>query len=298
MGIIHEQWPPLTGRIKDYIAMPKPNTYRSLHTTVIGPENKIIEFQIRTQEMHEENEHGVAAHWIYKNKVNGKSNSKKADADSIAWIQQLQNWQEYFSGKKMDSEEFMRAMKIDFFKERIFAITPRGDAIDLPVGSTPVDFAYHIHSEIGDTCSGARVNSILVPLDHELKSGDMVEIITQKGKHPKEAWLKFVKTTLAREHIRAAMREKNRFAKNVIASSTHTELKIAMENRVGLIKDISTAINRSHINILSFHAENLKGSRFPFSKVEIQSVDKQKIEKLILKLKKINGVQEISYKSV
>ena len=298
MGIIHEKWPPLTGRIKDYIAMPKPNTYRSLHTTVIGPENKIIEFQIRTQEMHEENEHGVAAHWIYKNKLSGKSNSKKTDADSIAWIQQLQNWQEYFSGKKMDSEEFMHAMKIDFFKERIFAITPRGDAIDLPVGSTPVDFAYHIHSEIGDTCSGARVNSILVPLDYELKSGDMVEIITQKGKHPKEAWLKFVKTTLAREHIRAAMREKNRFAQNVIASSTHTELKIAMENRVGLIKDISTAINRSHINILSFHAENLKGSRFPFSKVEIQSIDKQRIEKLILKLKKIDGVKEISYKSI
>ena len=187
MGVIHEKWPPLPGRIKDYIAMPKPNSYRSLHTTVIGPENKIIEFQIRTQEMHEENEHGIAAHWIYKNKINEKTKSNKIEKDDMLWIKQLQNWQEYFSGKKVSPEEFIQTMKTDFFKERIFVITPHGDVIDLPAGSTPVDFAYNIHTEIGNSCIGARVNDTMVPLDRELQSGDMVEIITQKGKKPNES---------------------------------------------------------------------------------------------------------------
>ena len=297
MGIIHEQWPPLPGRIKDYIAMPKPNTYRSLHTTVIGPGDKIIEFQIRTQKMHEENEHGIAAHWIYKTKSNEKPASKKIDADDIAWVRQLQSWQENLSGKKMEPEEFIHAMKIDFFKDRIFAITPRGDAIDLPVGATPVDFAYYVHSEIGDTCTGARVNSMLVPLDHELRSGDMVEIITQRGKRPTEAWLKFVKTTLARERIRAAIREKNNLVRTV-TTPTRAELKIVTEDRIGFIKDISMTIAQNHVKILAFHTENPKGGHFPFNKVEIQSMDKQKIEKLILKLRKIKGVKEISYRLI
>ena len=187
--------------------------------------------------------------------------------------------------------------QIDFFKERIFTITPRGEVIDLPAPATPVDFAYHIHSEIGDTCAGARVNSTLVPLDHELRSGDMVEIITQKGKRPTETWLKFVKTTIAREHIRAAMRKKNSFAQNVTAF-THAELKITTENRIGFIKDTSTAIAKNHMKILAFHTENPKGGHLTFNKIEIQSVDKQKIEKLILKLKKIKGVKEISYKLI
>jgi GTP pyrophosphokinase len=294
MGIIHEQWPPLPRRIKDYIAMPKPNTYRSLHTTVIGPEGKIIEFQIRTKEMHEENEHGVAAHWTYKENEGKKTPPKKSEEKEISWIRQLQNWQEYFSGKKMDSEEFMQAMKIDFFKERIFAITPRGDVIDLPAGATPVDFAYHVHSEIGNTCAGARVNGVLVPLDYELRSGDMVEIVTQKGKRPAEAWLKFVKTAIARERIRAAMREKNNFSKGIM-KPTRTELKITTDSRVGFIKDISATINRNHMKILAFHTENPRDSRLAFNKIEIQSIDKPKIEKLILKLKKINGVKEINY---
>ena len=194
----------------------------------------------------------------------------------------------------MDSEEFMRAMKIDFFKERIFAITPRGDVIDLPAGATPVDFAYHVHSEIGNTCAGARVNGVLVPLDYGLQSGDMVEIVTQKGKRPAEAWLKFVKTAIARERIRAAMREKNSFSKGVM-KPTRTELKITTDSRVGFIKDISTTINRNHMKILAFHTENPRDSRLAFNKIEVQSVDKPKIEKLILKLKKINGVKEINY---
>ena len=297
MGILHEQWPPLPGRIKDYIAMPKPNAYRSLHTTLIGPDEKIIEFQIKTKEMHEENEHGVAAHWIYKQNASGKKVSGKAAAEEVAWVQQLQSWQEHFSGKEIDSDDFMSAMKIDFFKERIFAITPRGDAIDLPAGATPVDFAYHIHSEIGDACAGAKVNGAIVPLDHELRSGDLVEIIMQKGKRPSEAWLQFVKTNVARERIRASMRTKNRLISSVIAF-THAELKITTEDRVGLIKDVSTTIAQNHMNIIAFHSDDSKGSRFPFTKIEIQSTDKSKIEKLILKLKKIKGVKEVSYKII
>jgi GTP pyrophosphokinase len=184
LGVIHEAWPPLPRRIKDYIAMPKPNAYRSLHTTIIGPGGKRVEIQIRTKEMHDENEYGVAAHWLYKQKKDGVAISGKKMAQEIAWVQQLRNWQERFAGNADDPEEFVRAMKIDFFTDRIFAVTPRGDVIDLPVGSTPIDFAYHVHSEVGNAATGAKVNGVMSTLDHTLKSGDVVEIITQKGKKP------------------------------------------------------------------------------------------------------------------
>jgi len=297
MGVIHEKWPPLPGRIKDYIAMPKPNSYRSLHTTVIGPENKIIEFQIRTQEMHEENEHGIAAHWIYKNKIDQKTKSNKIEKDDMLWVKQLQNWQEYFSGKKISPEEFMQTMKTDFFKERIFVITPHGDVVDLPVGSTPVDFAYSIHTEIGNSCIGAKVNDAMVPLDRELQSGDMVEIITQKGKKPSESWLNFVKTTMAKEHIRNIVREKNKVIKD-IPKFKRAEIKIVTEDRIGLIKDVSSVIARNHTNIISFQTENMKGSAFKLNKFEIPLTEKQKIEKLILKIKNVSGVKEISYRLI
>jgi (p)ppGpp synthase/HD superfamily hydrolase len=186
-------------------------------------------------------------------------------------------------------------MKIDFFKDRIFAITPKGDVIDLPEHSTPVDFAYHIHSEVGNSCSGAKVNDALVPLDHELKSGDMVEIVIQKGRKPSEDWLKFVKTSIARDHIKVALRQKNLLARKA-QLPTKTELKIAVDERIGLIKDISTVIARSHISILAFEAKQQPGSRFSIDRVEINTTDRQKIEKLILKLKKIHGVREVGYK--
>jgi len=277
--------------------MPKPNRYRSLHTTVIGPDEKIVEFQIRTKEMHEENEYGVAAHWIYKQNQQGKAVSGKSAARDLAWVQQLKNWQEHVGNETANPEEFMRAMKVDFFKDRIFAITPHGDVIDLPAGSTPVDFAYHVHSEIGDAATGAKVNGALAPLDRELQSGDMVEIIMQKGKKPSEDWLRFVKTGIARDHIRAAARRKNRLMQGRRAPA-HCELRIAVEDRVGLIKDLSAMIARSHMNILAFHSDNPKGSRYPFDKVEIQSTDKAKIEKLILKLKTVKGVKEIDYRLI
>ena len=297
LGVIHEAWPPLPRRIKDYIAMPKPNAYRSLHTTVIGPEGKRVEIQIRTKEMHDENEYGVAAHWLYKQKQEGIAISGKQLAQETAWVQQLRNWQEHFEGNADDPEEFVRAMKIDFFTDRIFVVTPRGDVIDLPAGATPIDFAYHVHSEIGNSATGAKVNGVMSTLDHVLKSGDVVDIITQKGKKPSEDWLRVVKTTIARNHIRISLRKKNVFAR-MLSLPSHTELKLTVEDRVGLIKDISGAIAEVHIGIISFHTEPSTGKRFHINKVEIQSTDKKKIEKLVVKLRGVKGVKEIGYRLI
>ncbi len=296
LGIIHEAWPPVPGRVKDYIALPKPNAYRSLHTSVIGPEKKIVEFQIRTKEMHEESEYGIAAHWLYKEQHRRDASGKQLAKD-IAWVGQLRRWQERVFGAENDPDKFLEAMKVDFFRDRIFAITPRGDVIDLPQGATPIDFAYHVHSDIGASAVGAKVNGTLVPLDHELKSGDMVEIVTQKGKKPAEAWLGFVKTAAARDHIRMALRSKNAFAEK-LRSPSHCELKIIALYHAGLIKDISTVTANNHLAILSFHTENPKGGNYAIYRAEIQSTDKAKIQKLILKIKLIPGVKEVSYKLV
>jgi GTP diphosphokinase / guanosine-3',5'-bis(diphosphate) 3'-diphosphatase len=286
LGVIHEAWPPVPGRIKDYIALPKPNSYRSLHTTIIGPGEKIVEFQIRTREMHDTSEYGVAAHWLYKENGSPKD---------VAWVRQLREWQERVFGGESDPEKFLEAMKIDFFRHRIFVITPRGEVIDLPRGATPIDFAYHIHSELGDEASGARVNGTLVPLDHELVSGDMVEIIRQRGKKPSEDWLKFIKTAAARDHIRSTLRAKDDFVQRW-RQPKRCILKIALHNRIGLIQDVSTAIAANHIDIVSYRADDPKGSENTFHHVEIQATDKNKIAKMIVKLKRIKGVKEVSYK--
>ena len=296
LGIIHETWPPVPRRIKDYVAMPKPNGYRSLHTTVIGPDEKTIEVQIRTKEMHDEDEYGVAAHWLYKERKGNMASGKKL-AEELTWVQQLKTWQEHFSGNTANDAEMLQAMKVDFFQHRIFAVTPQGDVVDLPAESTPVDFAYHIHSEIGNTCVGAKVNGALVPLSHKLKSGDVVQILTQKGKKPSEDWLRFAKTTITRDHIRIALRGRNNFAKSA-KGPAHCELKLAVENRVGLIKDISAVIARRHIGILSFHSDDSKGTRYSFYKVEIQTIEKAAVEKLIMKLKAVKGIKETSYRMV
>jgi GTP pyrophosphokinase len=300
LGVIHEMWPPLPRRMKDYIAMPKPNAYRSLHTTVIGPGGKTIEFQIRTQAMHDENEYGIAAHWLYKQRGSGgeKISGQKL-ATELKWVQQLKNWQEQFSGQTTDPEEFLRSMKIDFFQDRIFAVTPHGDVLDLPMGSTPIDFAYHVHSEIGNSAVGAKVNGVVVPLDHRLKSGDVVTVLTQKGKKPSEDWLRFVKTTVAMDHIRLALRKKMGSPAWVATKApVRAELKITVEDRVGLIKDISGIIAQSRIAILSFHTENTKGGKLHINKVEIQTADKKKIDKIVARMKEVGGVKEVSYRVV
>jgi GTP pyrophosphokinase len=195
LGAIHERWTPLPGRIKDYIALPKPSGYRSLHTTVFADEGKITEFQIRTKEMHEEAEFGIAAHWAYKENA---SPFKK----NLAWIQQLSDWQNAASSK-----EFLEHLKIDFFRNRIFVFTPKGDVIDLPEGATPVDFAYAIHSDLGDRCAMARVNGKAVGLKTPLLNNDIVEIVVRKNKKPSRDWLTFVKTSKARSKIRDSLRK-------------------------------------------------------------------------------------------
>ncbi len=203
LGIIHKLWRPLKGRIKDYIAQPKPNGYKSLHTTVFCIDGKMVEFQIRTKEMHEEAEFGVSAHWLYDEK------GSRLPTKDVTWAKELARIQQEILVNLSDVEN----LRIDFFQNRIFAFTPKGDVIDLPEDATPVDFAYHIHSEVGNRCTGVRVNDQLVSLDTALKSGDVVEIITDKNrKGPSPDWLKSAKTHLARTHI------KNHLKTNTLSS--------------------------------------------------------------------------------
>ncbi len=203
LGIIHEQWKPLVGRIKDYIAMPKPNGYQSLHTTVFCLEGKIVEFQIRTQEMHQQAENGIAAGWHYAEKKGTLDyilkKIKRVPNEDLRWVKELAKWQKKLS----DNQRFSEDIQVDFFSDRIFVYTPQGDVIDLPAGSTPIDFAYAIHSEVGNACTGARINGKMTSLNTPLHNGDIVEIIKSKKPHgPKRDWLEFAKTSLARTHIR------------------------------------------------------------------------------------------------
>ena len=183
------------GKMKDYIALPKPNGYQSLHTTIFALGGKRIEIQIRTPQMNEAAEFGIAAHWRYKNK---SEQSEKTLSKTFQWVEKLQEWKK----DMVNSEDFIDSLKIDVFGDRIFVFTPKGDVIDLPSGATPVDFAYTIHSDVGDKCAGARVHGKMVALNTELHNGDIVEIITTKSKTPSQTWLSFVKTSHTRTHIK------------------------------------------------------------------------------------------------
>lgn len=201
LGVLHQQWKPLKGRIKDYIAQPKPNGYQSLHTTVFCEDGEYVEFQFRTPEMHEAAEFGVAAHWRY---TEAGKNSRVLDARRLAWLEELAK----INKELKDPESFLNHLedlKIDLFQNRIFVFTPKGDVIELPEKSTPVDFAYAVHSEVGNHCAGAKVNDQIAALDTELKSGDLVEIIIDKNrKGPSPDWLRFVTTRNARNKIKTA----------------------------------------------------------------------------------------------
>jgi len=211
LGIIHKHYRPLIGRIKDYISLPKPNGYRSLHTTVFGPLKEIIEVQIRTPQMHYEAEFGIAAHWIYKEDrsfysyfIPRNQPARHINLKELEWVKQLESWNNEIGG---DSKEFFRSLKIDFFQDRIFAFTPKGDVINLPEGATPVDFAYLVHSEVGNSCIGAKINGQKVNLDYKINNGEVVEIVTNRSKkNPDRKWLEFIKTSQARSRIKQWLR--------------------------------------------------------------------------------------------
>lgn len=197
LGILHMLWKPIPGEFDDYIAMPKANMYQSLHTAVIGSDGQPIEIQIRTEDMHRISEEGIAAHWAYK----GLKGDSKFDK-KLSWLRQILDWQR---GSK-SAKEFMDVLKVDFFQDEIYVFTPKGRVICLPKGSTPIDFAYEIHSNVGDSCTGAIVNGRIVPLRHELKNGDIVHILTSKKQIPRGDWLKIVKTSRARAKIKHYLR--------------------------------------------------------------------------------------------
>src|SRR4051812_8286687 len=202
LGLIHSLWKPVPGRFKDYIAIPKPNMYQSLHTTVIGPTGERIEIQMRTEEMHRIAEEGIAAHWAYKE---GKGAGGK-DEQKFAWLRQLMEWQQDLK----DPREFLETVKVDLFQDEVFVFTPKGDVKSLGVGSTPVDLAYAVHSEVGAHCVGAKANGKIVPLRYKLKNGDSVEILTSPNARPNKDWLSFVRTSRAQSKIRNFIKQQQR----------------------------------------------------------------------------------------
>jgi GTP diphosphokinase / guanosine-3',5'-bis(diphosphate) 3'-diphosphatase len=201
LGVIHNEWSPVPGRIKDFIAIPRPNLYQSLHTSVVGPEGKHFEIQIRTEEMHRIAEEGIAAHWKYKEGKRGVQDDQR-----VAWLRQLVEWQQ----DMRDPGDFMSTLKVDLYPEEVYCFTPKGRVIVLPAGSCPIDFAYSVHSEVGNTCTGARINGRIVPLRYVLRNGDIVDVITQAGHEPSKDWLSVVKTPRAKNKIRHIINENER----------------------------------------------------------------------------------------
>ena len=193
LGVIHNEWRPVPGRIKDFIAIPRTNLYQSLHTSVVGPEGKHCEIQIRTEEMHRIAEEGIAAHWKYKEGKRGAQDDQR-----VAWLRQLVEWQQ----EMRDPSDFNSTLKLDLYPEEVYCFTPKGRVVVLPSGSSPIDFAYAVHSEVGNTCTGAKINGRIVPLRYALRNGDIVDILTQSGHLPSKDWLSIVKTSRARNKIK------------------------------------------------------------------------------------------------
>ena len=221
LGMIHSMWPPVQGRFKDYIAMPKFNLYQSLHTTVIGPDGKPLEVQIRSYDMHYRAEYGIAAHWRYKEKMG---------TENLPWLADLRVLQEEYS----DPQEFLAHLKLDLYQDEVFVVTPRGDVISLPRGATPVDFAYTVHTEVGHRCTGAKVNGRLVALDSQLESGDIVEVITSRAQSagPSRDWLGFVRTSRAKAKIRQWFSKERREA--ALADGREEVLLLLRKEGLGL----------------------------------------------------------------
>lgn len=277
LGIIHSKYPTTPGRFKDYISTPKPNGYRSIHTTVIGPERQRIEIQIRTREMHEEADLGVAAHYAYKE---GKAKVNPQDIRKYRFMRELLDILE----QEAKPEEFLEHTKLELFQEHVFAFSPKGDLIELPTGSTPVDFAYAIHSGVGDRCVGAKVNGRIAPLNTKLQNGDQVEIITGKTENPSPTWERFVVTGKARSHIRRFIRQQQRdeyitlgraMIKKIFEQEGYdfTDKAVAgiiKKLRVDEVEDVFANIGSGH-----FSARDVFRAIFPAHKTEPKSLPKE-----------------------
>lgn len=256
LGLVHTMWKPIPRRFKDYIAMPKPNMYQSLHTTVIGDNGEPFEIQIRTFEMHKVAEYGIAAHWKYKE---GKHDAKQNNEDlKLAWLRQTLEWQQELN----DPKEFMETLKMDLFSSQVFVFTPKGEVIDLPAGSTPLDFAFKIHTDVGCKCVGAKVNGKMVTIDHQLNNGDIVEIVTSSNSSgPSVDWLKIAKSSTARTKIRQFLRKANKpddIAKGKVALDRyvrkkgydpHEVCKSAFLNRALKDSNIASNLDEMYIQI-------------------------------------------------
>jgi len=251
LGIVHSIWRPIPGQFDDYIAVPKNNLYQSLHTAVIALDGKPLEIQIRTHQMHQVSEVGIAAHWRYKE---GTKSDREYDA-KLAWLRQLMDWQRDVS----DATEFVEGIKLDIFQDQVFVFTPKGDIKDLPAGATPLDFAYRIHTDVGHRTIGAKVNNRLVPLDYRLKNGDIVEIVTTKGEHgPSRDWLNVVRTSHAREKIRQWFKRKDR-DENIVHGRESLERELRRLARTSIsavgadkISEVARALN--HDSMDDFYA--------------------------------------------
>ncbi|MDO8469884.1 MAG: TGS domain-containing protein, partial [bacterium] len=269
--------------------------YRSLHTAVSCIDGRITEVQIRTKEMHEEAELGIAAHWAYQQARSQKGYTKEnwggvQNHTELTWVEQLRNWQETFQS----DAEFIEALKTDFFKDRIFVSTPRNDIVDLPAGATPVDFAYRIHSDVGNQCTGAKVNGRIVPLDYELQSGDMVEILIQRGKKPSENWLAFLKTEIARKRVRAALRRSKTRTLKPLAPPDTLEFTITNADRPGYLRAAAGVFATQHVNITyAMSQSDQKGGSLARVTIRCGALPKEKLERIIIRLKAVSGTEEV-----
>ena len=274
LGIVHTLWKPVPGRFKDYIAMPKPNMYQSLHTTVIGPQGERVEIQIRTYDMNDVAEYGIAAHWKYKE-------SEKSDkpGEEFEWLRKLVQWQD-----EKDHLTFMEGVKIDLFQSDVFVFTPRGDVMEFPSGSTPLDFAYSIHTDVGHHCMGAKVNGRIVPLKYILQSGDTIEIITSPTQRPSKDWLKLVKSSRAKSKIRNYIQQQERAEAKVIGEDLlERELRKYGKNLNQLKK--SGELDRVAKELSTANADDLY-IRVGIGKIETEKVVEQFISKDELAAKK------------